>query len=50
MRSIFRVHEDDGATAARAPKFGPHSRPDWVVSRNAEPLAIENDEGVLKAA
>ena len=35
---------------ANAPKFGPNSRPDWVVSRNTKPLPIEADEGVLKAA
>ena len=37
-------------TVANAPQFGPQSRPDWVVSRNVRPLAIEDDQGVLKAA
>ncbi len=37
-------------SCANAPRFGPGSRPDWVVSRNTRPLRIENDEGVLKAA
>jgi len=37
-------------SCANAPRFGPDSRPDWVVSRNTQPLRIENDEGVLKAA
>lgn len=37
-------------SCANAPRFGPDSRPDWVVSRNTRPLRIENDEGVLKAA
>ena len=35
---------------ANAPKFGPDSRPDWVVSRNTAPLPIEDDAGVVKAA
>ena len=35
---------------ANAPRFGPDTRPDWVVSRNTKPLPIEADEGVLKAA
>jgi ectoine hydroxylase len=29
---------------ANAPHFTPQSRPDWVVSRNTRPLAIEQDE------
>jgi len=37
-------------SCANAPRFGADSRPDWVVSRNTQPLRIENDEGVLKAA
>jgi ectoine hydroxylase len=37
-------------SCANAPRFGPNSRPDWVVSRNTKPLGIENDAGVLKAA
>lgn len=37
-------------TVANAPAFGPHSRPDWVVSRNISPLPIEDDHGVTKAA
>ena len=35
---------------ANAPRFGPDSRPDWVVSRNTRPLPVEADEGVLQAA
>jgi ectoine hydroxylase len=35
---------------ANAPAFGPHSRPDWVVSRNTAPLPIEDDQGVTRAA
>ncbi|MGH8670061.1 MAG: phytanoyl-CoA dioxygenase family protein [Burkholderiales bacterium] len=35
---------------ANAPQFGPHSRPDWVVSRNTRPLPIEADQGVLLPA
>jgi ectoine hydroxylase len=30
-------------SCANAPRFGPHSRPDWVVSRNTKPLALEKD-------
>jgi ectoine hydroxylase len=37
-------------TCANAPAFGPASRPDWVVSRNTQPLPVEADEGVLEAA
>jgi ectoine hydroxylase len=35
---------------ANAPKFTTESRSDWVVSRNTEPLPIEDDGGILKAA
>ena len=35
---------------ANAPQFGPHSRPDWVVSRNTRPLPVEDDQGILRAA
>ena len=35
---------------ANAPRFGPNSRPDWVVSRNTKSLPLEDDAGVLKAA
>ena len=35
---------------ANAPQFTEKSRPDWVVSRNWNPLKAEDDEGVLKAA
>jgi ectoine hydroxylase len=35
---------------ANAPKFGPSSRPDWVVSRTTTPLPLEADDGVLRAA
>src|SRR6266545_1306601 len=30
-------------SCANAPRFGPNSRPDWVVSRNTKPLALEKD-------
>jgi len=30
--------------------LGDNPRPDWVVSRNWNPLPVEDDEGVLKAA
>ncbi len=30
-------------SCANAPSFGPNSRPDWVVSRNTKPLALEKD-------
>ncbi len=35
---------------ANRPVLGPNPRPDWVVSRNWQPLPIEDDEGVTKAA
>jgi ectoine hydroxylase len=39
---------------ANAPAFGPHTRPDWVVSRNTRPLQIQSDAsssaGILSAA
>lgn len=35
---------------ANAPRFGPTTRPDWVVSRNTRALPLEDDDGVLKAA
>jgi ectoine hydroxylase len=35
---------------ANKPQLGPNPRPDWVVSRNWNPLKVEDDEGVLKAA
>jgi ectoine hydroxylase len=35
---------------ANAPRIGPDSRPDWVVSRNARPLAVEQDGNILQAA
>ena len=35
---------------ANAPRFGPESRPDWVVSRNTAPLPLEDDQGIVKAA
>jgi ectoine hydroxylase len=34
---------------ANAPRFGPDSRPDWVVSRNTAPLPVETDDGILKS-
>ena len=37
-------------TVANKPQLGPNPRPDWVVSRNWNPLKVEDDEGVLKAA
>src|SRR2546422_5254177 len=37
-------------SCANALKFGPNTRPDWVVSRNTRPLPVEADEGVLEAA
>jgi ectoine hydroxylase len=37
-------------SCANAPKFTTESRSDWVVSRNTEPLPIEDDGGILKAA
>ncbi|HTE81225.1 MAG TPA: phytanoyl-CoA dioxygenase family protein [Reyranella sp.] len=37
-------------TVANKPQLGPEPRPDWVVSRNWNPLPIEDDQGVLKAA
>ena len=36
--------------AANKPVLGNNPRPDWVVSRNWKPLAIEDDLGVIKAA
>ena len=35
---------------ANAPRVGPESRPDWVVSRNTAPLPLEDDQGIVKAA
>jgi ectoine hydroxylase len=29
-------------SCANAPRFGPESRPDWVVSRNTQPLPVED--------
>jgi ectoine hydroxylase len=37
-------------TVANKPQLDPDARPDWVVSRNWQPLRIEDDQGVLKAA
>ena len=37
-------------TVANRPQLGDNPRPDWVVSRNWNPLPIEGDQGVLKAA
>ena len=37
-------------TVANKPQLGDNPRPDWVVSRNWNPLPIEDDEGMLKAA
>jgi ectoine hydroxylase len=37
-------------TVANKPQLGDNPRPDWVVSRNWNPLKAEDDEGVLKAA
>ena len=37
-------------TVANKPQLGDNPRPDWVVSRNWNPLPIEDDQGVLKAA
>ena len=34
---------------ANAPRFGPSSRPDWVVSRNTRPLPVEEDGAILQA-
>jgi L-proline 4-hydroxylase len=34
---------------ANAPRFGPSTRPDWVVSRNTRPLPVEDDAAILKA-
>ena len=36
-------------SCANAPRFGPDTRPDWVVSRNTRPLPIEDDAAILKA-
>src|SRR5204863_2626914 len=35
-------------SCANAPRFGPNTRPDWVVSRNTAPLPVEDDSGVLR--
>lgn len=37
-------------TVANRPQLGDNARPDWVVSRNWNPLPVEDDQGVLKAA
>ena len=35
---------------ANAPRFGPATRPDWVVSRNTRALPVEDDDALLKEA
>ena len=36
-------------SCANAPRLGPDSRPDWVVSRNTAPLPVEHDGAILTA-
>jgi ectoine hydroxylase len=35
---------------ANAPRFGPGTRPDWVVSRNIRALPVEADDAILTSA
>jgi ectoine hydroxylase len=37
-------------SCANAPRFGPHTRPDWVVSRNTRALPVEAEDAILTSA
>jgi ectoine hydroxylase len=37
-------------SCANAPRFGPSTRPDWVVSRNTRALPVEADDAILTSA